>query len=106
MAKSNIVKPVAAVVGVAFVSSLAVSSTAVAADNPFETVDLDSGYQLAGDKEKDEEGKCGEGKCGGDKAEAGEAEKGEEGSCGEKGEEGSCGEKHRWNLGKKKAPKL
>jgi len=61
--KSKIVNPVAAVVGVAFVSSLAFSSIALADDNPFSTEDLDAGYQLAGDKDK--EGKCGEGKCGG-----------------------------------------
>ena len=87
--KSKIVNPVAAAVGVAFVSSLAASTTAVADDNPFSTADLESGYQLAG--EKGEEGKCGEGKCGGDKAD--EGEKGAEGSCGEKdkGEEGKCG---------------
>jgi len=90
--KLNVVKPVAAVVGVAFVSSLAVTSTAMADDNPFSTTDLEDGYQLAGDK--GEEGKCGEGKCGGDNA-----DKGAEGSCGEKdedscrekGEEGHCG---------------
>ncbi len=84
--KSNFVNPVTAAVGVAFVSSLAASSTALADDNPFATDELDAGYQLAGEKGK--EGKCGEGKCGGDK--------GEEGSCGEKadakGEEGKCGE--------------
>ena len=92
--KSNIVNPVAAAVGVAFVSSLAASTTAVADDNPFSTTDLDAGYQLAG--EKGEEGKCGEGKCGGDAtakgAEGSCGEKGKEGSCGEKGKEGSCGE--------------
>jgi uncharacterized low-complexity protein len=85
--KTMITKPIAAAVGVAFVSSIAISSTAVAADNPFAMADLDSGYMLAGHHEG-EEGKCGEkgeeGKCG---------EKGEEGSCGEKGKEGSCGEK-------------
>ena len=81
--KTMITKPVAAAVGVAFVSSLAVSTTAAAADNPFEMADLDSGYLLASSHEG-EEGKCGEGKCG---------EKGEEGKCGEKGEEGACGEK-------------
>ena len=110
---SKFVNPVAAAVGVAFVSSLAASTTAVADDNPFSTADLDAGYQLAGEKgeegkcgegkcggdkgaegscgekDKGEEGKCGEGKCGGDKT----AEKGAEGSCGEKGKEGSCGEK-------------
>ena len=93
--KLNVIKPVAAIAGVAFVSSLAVTSTAMADDNPFSTAELEDGYQLAGEKGK--EGKCGEGKCGGDKAEKGAegscGEKGAEGSCGEKGEEGSCGEK-------------
>jgi uncharacterized low-complexity protein len=90
--KSKIINPVAAVVGVAFVSSLAFSSIALADDNPFSTEDLDAGYQLAGDKDK--EGSCGEGKCGGDKGGEGSCgEKGHEGSCGEKGHEGSCGEK-------------
>jgi uncharacterized low-complexity protein len=99
--KSNIVNPVAAAVGVAFVSSLAASSSAVADENPFSTTDLDAGYQLAG--EKGEEGKCGEGKCGEDKDKegaCGEKAKGEEGKCGEgkcggdKDKEGSCGEDH------------
>ncbi len=72
------IKPVAAVVGVAFVSSMAASSTVLAAENPFDMTDLDAGYMLAGG-EKGEEGKCGEGKCGDDK--------GEEGKCGE----GKCG---------------
>ena len=92
--KSKFVNPVAAAVGVAFVSSLAASTTAVADDNPFSTADLDTGYQLAGEKGK--EGKCGEGKCGADKDKGTEGscgEKGAEGSCGEKGAEGSCGEK-------------
>jgi len=89
---SKFVNPVSAAVGVAFVSSLAASSTVLADDNPFSTAELDAGYQLAGEKGK--EGKCGEGKCGGDKGKEGSCgEKGEEGSCGEKGKEGSCGEK-------------
>ncbi len=93
---SKYVNPVAAAVGVAFVSSLAGSSTVLADDNPFSTTDLDAGYQLAG--EKGEEGKCGEGKCGANK----DAEKGAEGSCGEKGHEGSCGEKgHEGSCGEK-----
>jgi len=75
--KTMITKPVAAAVGVAFVSSIAVSATAVADDNPFAMADLDSGYMLASSHEG-EEGACGE--------------KGEEGACGEKGEEGKCGE--------------
>ena len=84
--KSMSIKPIAAVVGVAFVSSMTVSSAALASENPFEAADLESGYMLAGDKDK--EGKCGEGKCGEDKEEG----KCGEGSCGEDGEEGSCGE--------------
>ncbi len=87
--KSIITKPVAAAVGVAFVSSMAVSASAVAAENPFEATDLDEGYMLAG-SHKGEEGKCGEGKCGGEKAEEGKCG---EGKCGgEKAEEGKCGE--------------
>ena len=82
--KTIITKPVAAVVGVAFVSSLAASASVMAADNPFEVAELDDGYMLAGGH-KGEEGKCGEGKCGGEKA--------EEGTCGgDKAEEGKCGE--------------
>jgi uncharacterized low-complexity protein len=93
--KSKIVNPIAAAIGVAFVSSLVASASVIADDNPFSTADLGAGYQLAGDKgaegscgEKGKEGSCGEkgkeGSCG---------EKGKEGSCGEKGKEGSCGEK-------------
>jgi len=100
---SKFASPVTAAVGVAFVSSLAASTTAIADDNPFSTTDLDAGYQLAG--EKGEEGKCGEGKCGSDKgAEGSCGEKGHEGSCGEKGHEGSCGEKgHEGSCGEKGA---
>jgi uncharacterized low-complexity protein len=94
--KSMITKPIAAAVGVAFVSSMAISSTAVAADNPFAMTDLDSGYMLAGNHEG-EEGKCGEkgeeGSCGEKGKEGSCGEKGAEGSCGEKGKEGACGEK-------------
>ena len=98
--KTAIIKPVAAVAGVAFASTLVVGTDAGAADNPFELTDLDAGYMLAG-QDKGEEGKCGEGKCGtdGEKGEEGkcgtDGEKGEEGKCGndgEKGEEGKCGE--------------
>ena len=90
---SKFVNPVTAAVGVAFVSSLAASSAAIADDNPFSTTDLDAGYQLAG--EKGAEGSCGEkgheGSCGEKGAEGSCGEKGAEGSCGEKGKEGSCG---------------
>ncbi len=78
--KSVLIKPVAAAVGVAFVSSLVVSTTAVASENPFDAAELDTGYMLAGGHEKDEgEGKCGEGKCG--------EETDEEGDGGEEGDE-------------------
>ena len=114
MSSINRIKPLSAAVGVAFVSSMALSGAAIAADNPFDLSDLDSGYMVAGgDKgeegkcggDKGEEGKCGgdkgeEGKCGGDKGEEGKrgGDKGEEGKCGgdkgdhDKGEEGKCGE--------------
>jgi uncharacterized low-complexity protein len=93
--KTLITRPIAAAVGVAFVSSLAASTAVAAADDPFELAELDSGYLLAGEH-GGEEGKCGEkgeeGKCG-EKGEEGKCgEKGEEGKCGEKGEEGKCGE--------------
>jgi len=85
------IKPIAAAVGVAFASSMVLSSTALASENPFEAADLESGYMLAGG-DKDKEGECGEGKCG----EEGEGKCGEgkcgEGKCGEEGEEGKCGE--------------
>jgi uncharacterized low-complexity protein len=70
----------------------AASATVSAAENPFASQSLESGYQVAGHHaEKSAEGKCGEGKCGA-KSEA-------EGKCGEgkcggaKSEsEGKCGE--------------
>ena len=100
--KSILIKPVAAAVGVAFVSSLVISVTAVADDNPFDASDLDAGYMLADGHEKGEEGSCGEGEgscgegegsCGEGEGSCGEGSCGEgEGSCGEKGEDGKCGE--------------
>ena len=100
MSDKNIsIKPISAAVGVALVTSLAVSASASAADNPFATADLNSGYLLANQDADTEEGKCGEGKCG-------EEKKGEEGSCGDKkAEEGSCGDKkaEEGSCGDKKA---
>ena len=96
MAKNSfMIKPVAAAIGVAFVSSLVVS-VAVADDNPFDASDLDAGYMVA-DSHGEGEGSCGEGEgsCGEGEGSCGEGEGscGEgEGSCGEKGEEGKCGE--------------
>jgi uncharacterized low-complexity protein len=87
--KAFINKPVAAVVGTAFVGSLVGTTVAVADDNPFEAVELDNGYMLAG-HHGDKEGKCGEGKCGGEKKAEGKCG---EGKCGgEKKAEGKCGE--------------
>jgi uncharacterized low-complexity protein len=85
--KTMLIKPVAAALGIAFVSSLTITATAAASDNPFVAADLQHGYLLAGDTDAnadanadDEEGKCGEGKCG--------EGRGEDGKCGE----GKCGE--------------
>jgi uncharacterized low-complexity protein len=106
--------PLAAAIGAAVVSS-SVSLSALATENPFQSQDLQSGYQLADSSGKDEmEGRCGEkseaeGKCGskeetegkcGEEGEKGKAEgKCGEGKCGEKGHdekeaaEGKCGGK-------------
>jgi uncharacterized low-complexity protein len=98
--KNTLLKPIAAAIGVAFVSSVAFSSASFAnensGDNPFAMTDLSSGYMLAGDEgHEGEEGKCGEGKCGEDKGKEGKCGEGKcgEGKCGEdKGKEGKCGE--------------
>jgi len=88
MSKTTVMKPLSIALGAAFVASLAGTSIANAADNPFSMTELSSGYMVADSKE----GKCGEGKCGGEK-------KAKEGKCGEgkcggekKAEEGKCGE--------------
>jgi len=76
MSKTTVMKPLSIALGAAFVASLAGTSIANAADNPFSMTELSSGYMVADSKE----GKCGEGKCGGEK-------KAKEGKCGE----GKCG---------------
>jgi uncharacterized low-complexity protein len=82
-------KPLAIAVSAAFVSSLAGTSIANAAQNPFAMTELPGGYMVAaghegkcGGMKSEKEGKCGEGKCGGMKSE-------KEGKCGE----GKCGMK-------------
>lgn len=78
-------KPLAAVLGTAFVTAMVQVPAIQAAENPFATTELQTGYKVAAKAE----GKCGEGKCGGDKKAAGE------GKCGgdKKAEgEGKCGE--------------
>ena len=80
------IKPIAAVLGAAFLASSFVPA-ASASSNPFSAQQLSGGYDL-GSYGKDAEGSCGdksaEGSCGDKKA---------EGSCGDKHAEGSCGEK-------------
>ena len=70
-------KPLAIALGAAFVTTLATTPVANAAENPFAMSDLSSGYMVA----EKTEGKCGEGKCGGAK------KMDKEGKCGE----GKCG---------------
>jgi len=84
MTKKVQIKPVAAAVGVSFVTALAISIPASAAENPFEAADLDSGYVLAVGGDDDEEGKCGEGKCSEGNC------KGDDGDCSGEGEDGDC----------------
>ena len=90
MSNKTAMKPLAVALGAAFATSLAGTSVANAADNPFSMTELSSGYMVA----ETAEGKCGEGKCGeGVKKEA-EGKCGE-GKCGEgmkKEAEGKCGE--------------
>ena len=95
MSKKTVLKPVAVALGAAFVTSLAGTSIANAAENPFGMTELSSGYMVA-------EGDMKEGKCGGEKKETKEGKCGEgkmdkEGKCGEgkmdkSKKEGKCGE--------------
>lgn len=103
-------KTLSLAIGTAFVTTLAASNVASAAQpgNPFAMSELSSGYmQLAdnhmndkagegrcgegrGNQKQSQEGKCGEGKCGSDK----EMKKNMEGKCGgdKAKQEGKCGE--------------
>ena len=87
MSNKTVIKPLAIALGATFVTSLAGTTIANAAENPFSMTELPSGYMVA-DKA---EGKCGEGKCGGKSEKEGKCG---EGKCGEgKSEkEGKCGE--------------
>ena len=88
--------------GSALVASMAVTTVAQAAQNPFAMASLDKGYMVAeADMAKDgkmKDGKCGEGKCGAAKGKdakaAAEKAKMKDGSCGAnqtKMKDGSCG---------------
>ena len=74
MHKKDALKPLAAAIGVAVASTLAVGSAANAAENPFGLSQLDGGYLQSasgnaegngGGKMKMKDGRCGEGMCGG-----------------------------------------
>jgi len=99
-------KPLSIALGAVFVASLAGTTVANAAENPFGMKDLSSGYMVAKEgkcggskseasmdtkegasKTKHKEGKCGEGKCGANR-------KAHEGKCGAAAKdmkEGKCG---------------
>ena len=84
MSNKSTLKPLAVAMGAAFVTSLAGTNIASAAENPFAMSELSSGYMVA----EAAEGKCGEGKCGGEKkAAAAGGKAAAEGKCGE----GKCG---------------
>ena len=90
MSNKTVLKPLALALGATFVTSLAGTTIANAAENPFSMTELSSGYMVA----ESEEGKCGEGKCGEGKMKGKEGKCGE-GKCGEgkmKDTEGKCGE--------------
>jgi len=87
MSQKTTLTPLAIAAGAAFVTSLAGTTVANAAANPFAMSELSSGYMVA----EMAEGKCGEGKCGGEKKAATT-----EGKCGGEKKavttEGKCGE--------------
>ena len=91
MAKSQM-KPLAMALGATLAASMA--STSLAAENPFTSQSLESGYKVMA------EGKCGEGKCGSSKMDkegkCGESKANKEGKCGE----GKCGESKAKKEGK------
>lgn len=81
-AKKRFLNPLTISVSAAMLASTLSVGSLHAAENPFATTELNSGFMLAS---KDGEGKCGEGKS----AESKDAE----GKCGEsKSDEGKCGE--------------
>jgi uncharacterized low-complexity protein len=113
MSNKTSLKPLSAALGAAFITSLAGTTVANAADNPFGMTELSSGYMVADSHEgkcgssmkeetskemKEKEGKCGgamktmeEGKCG--EGKCGAKRESHEGKCGAamKPEEGKCG---------------
>jgi len=91
MMKKTVANPLSVAIGAAFITSLAGTTVATAADNPFGMTQLSSGYMVA------EEGKCGGQKKAEEDASSGGAKKTmEEGKCGE----GKCGAKREAHEGK------
>ncbi len=84
---NNTQKTLALLVGGAFAASI--TTTTLAAENPFAMKTLASGYMVADAHEKMKDGKCGTGKCGAGMKK--KAEKAKEGACSaEKAAEGKC----------------
>jgi uncharacterized low-complexity protein len=103
MSNKTVVKPLSVALGAAFITSLAGTTVANAADNPFGMTELSSGYMVA----ESQEGKCGSMKEQSTKAQEGESagamKAKEEGKCGE----GKCGatrESHEGKCGAAKKP--
>lgn len=96
--RNSRMKPITALIGSAFVASLASASFADTNANPFGAEELTRGYSLLADAHegaKEGEGTCGEGKCG--EGKCGESSGGEaapaDGDATEgKAGEGKCGE--------------
>jgi len=103
MSNKTVIKPLAIALGATFVTSLAGTTIANAAENPFSMNELSSGYMVVekaegkcgegkcGEGKMKKEGKCGEGKCG--EGKCGEGKMNKEGKCGEgkMNKEGKCG---------------
>jgi uncharacterized low-complexity protein len=90
MSQKTNLKPLAIAVGAALATSLAATTPANAAENPFAMSELSSGYMVAemaegkcgGEKKAAEEGKCGEGKCGAAMMGTSKTSDPKEGKCG------------------------
>ena len=118
MSNKTFMKPLSVALGAAFITSLAGTSVANAAANPFGMTELSSGYMVAesaegkcggmktDDSMKEKEGKCGgekvkkEGKCG--EGKCGANREAHEGKCGGemKAKEGKCGGEKKMEEGK------
>ena len=88
MSNKTVIKPLALALGATFVTSLAGTTIANAAENPFSMNELSSGYMVV----EKAEGKCGEGKCGEGTMKEGKCGEGKCGSGEQKAKEGKCGE--------------